>query len=230
MTHRFRALLWDIDGTFVDSEPTHARALDDVMWSLGVRLSAEAHRRTVGVAAPDMHAMLKGYHPALPDFSAFFAAKTAAYLARKSEIVLRRGVREALAWLEAEGLVFGFVSNSDRVIVSANLQAAGIDLSRYVTVTCDDVRHGKPHPEPYLLAAHRLGVEPAACVVVEDSPTGATAGLAAGMTVIGWPCESETAPAFPAGSATADPHDLVSALAAAVRENKRLVAPRRHSP
>ena len=70
------------------------------------------------------------------------------------------------------------------MVAEARLRAAGIDPPAAL-VTADDVRRGKPDPEPYLLGAARLGVEPARCLVIEDAPAGLAAGRAAGMQTVG---------------------------------------------
>ena len=79
------------------------------------------------------------------------------------------------------------VSNSDRLIVDANLRAVGLQYPGMKTVSRNDVREGKPSPEPFLRAAWLAGVDPAKSAVMEDSFTGACAGLAAGMRTIFWP-------------------------------------------
>lgn len=79
-------------------------------------------------------------------------------------------------------------------------------------VSRNDVREGKPSAEPYLRGAYLLGVEPSQCIVVEDSVPGAHSGLAAGMTVIGWPEPHRTDLIFPNGVLIADPENLLSSL------------------
>jgi len=104
------------------------------------------------------------------------------------------------------------VSNSDRMLVDANLRAAGLQVPGLVSVARNDVRFGKPRPEPYLRAAWLLGVDPSDCIVVEDSVPGARAGLAAGMTVIGWPEPHRGDLVFPPEALAADPGDLAATL------------------
>jgi beta-phosphoglucomutase-like phosphatase (HAD superfamily) len=84
------------------------------------------------------------------------------------------------------GVPMALVSSSYRVLVDAALETIGRHWFA-TTVAGDEVRHGKPHPEPYLTAARRLGVEPATCVVFEDSPTGLAAGEAAGCYCVAMP-------------------------------------------
>jgi HAD superfamily hydrolase (TIGR01509 family) len=95
---------------------------------------------------------------------------------------LQPGAGPLLAGLAAAGVPCGLVTASSRAIMEAVLTVTGLSFG--VTVCGEDVRRGKPDPEPYLLAAARLGVPPAGCVVLEDTPTGAAAARAAGCPVI----------------------------------------------
>jgi sugar-phosphatase len=79
---------------------------------------------------------------------------------------------------------WAIVTSAQRALAAARLGTAGLPVPD-VLVSGEDVRHGKPHPEGYLLAAHALGVDPGRCLVVEDTPAGIGAGLAAGMHVLG---------------------------------------------
>jgi HAD superfamily hydrolase (TIGR01509 family) len=93
---------------------------------------------------------------------------------------------ETIERLAGRGMRQACVSNAGRPVVVANLRrlarpALAFGISR------DDVPRGKPNPDPYLAAAARFGVDPVDCLVVEDSPVGAAAGVAAGMRVIAWP-------------------------------------------
>jgi HAD superfamily hydrolase (TIGR01509 family) len=98
-------------------------------------------------------------------------------------IVWRPGALELLASLKAAGIPCALVSASYRVILDAVLAALPSDA--FVTsVAGDEVSIGKPHPEPYLLACRRLGVDPSECIVIEDSANGAASGNAAGVLVV----------------------------------------------
>jgi HAD superfamily hydrolase (TIGR01509 family) len=91
-----------------------------------------------------------------------------------------------LTALDAVGMPTALVSASSRRIVDAGLASIGPDHFRF-TVSGDDVTLGKPDPEPYLKATRLLGVEPARCVVIEDSPNGTASGIAAGCQVVAIP-------------------------------------------
>jgi HAD superfamily hydrolase (TIGR01509 family) len=109
--------------------------------------------------------------------------------------------------LRERGMPQAIVSNSDRMLVDANLRAIGLAEPDLVTVTHNDVRAGKPQPEPYLRAAWLLHAAPPDCVVIEDSPTGAAAGVAAGMTVVGIVGHGASASDFPSGTTTVESVD-----------------------
>jgi mannitol-1-/sugar-/sorbitol-6-phosphatase len=79
---------------------------------------------------------------------------------------------------------WGVVTSGTRLLASARLRFCGLPVPK-VLVTADDVEHGKPHPEPYLKGAERLGFKPDDCLVIEDAPAGIRAGRAAGMKVVG---------------------------------------------
>jgi sugar-phosphatase len=87
------------------------------------------------------------------------------------------------AQLLASKLPLAIVTSCARELARVRLAAAGLPAPA-VVITADDITRGKPDPQPYLAAAHRLGVEPSACVVLEDAPAGIEAGKAAGMAVI----------------------------------------------
>ncbi len=99
------------------------------------------------------------------------------------------------------------VSNSGRRVVEANIGAIAMPDALRFALSRDDVTHGKPHPEPYLRAAERLGVHPSACIVVEDSPVGARSGKAAGMVTIAWP-QHRTLEFDPVDHLIAELHEL----------------------
>lgn len=194
------AILWDMDGTLVDSEPMHEAALEDALASLGLTPPDGFHDALIGRDAAAVHAYCVETLGATLPLADWLALKYRSYFARIADGVPGRDRAPALFLaLRAAGVKQAVVSNSDRLVVSANLAAAGLDGAGAVTVARNDVRAGKPDPEGYLRAAWLLRAEPADCVVLEDSPTGAQAGVAAGMTTLYWPQPGASAPA-PAGA------------------------------
>jgi HAD superfamily hydrolase (TIGR01509 family) len=147
-------------------------------------------------------------YDSIPSRDAFVAAKTSLCLERAIDIRLRAGVELCLHQLTDMGVRSAFVSNADRIVVDANLRAAGVLKPGVVSVSRNDVRRGKPAPEPFLRAAHLLGAPPEECIVIEDSRLGVTAGLAARMHVIAWPQSAANAEEFSSRAILLRDHNL----------------------
>ncbi len=208
------AFLWDLDGTLVDSEPVHRLALTDALAGLGVAAPAELHASLLGRSPLELYAYCAAELGITVSAAELGARKLAAYERHAALLRPRAEAMELFARLRALGAAQGIVSNSDRVIVDVNLRALGLLIPDLVTVSRNDVRHGKPDPEPFLRAAHLLDTAPARCVVVEDSPVGAAGGLAAGMRVVCFPEPRSGAPlVFPADAEVArDGRELAALL------------------
>lgn len=186
---RLTAVLWDMDGLLVDSEPLWTVAETELAVRLGGVWDEQIKAAVVGtrldVAVP---AILQWY--GVQPSPGQVAATSAWLLSRMVELYARAlpvmpGAQELMASLHAAGVAQALVSSSYRVLVDAAL-ATGLGPFA-LTIAGDEVTHGKPDPEPYLTAAARLGVDPADCVVLEDSPSGVASGHAAGCRVVAVP-------------------------------------------
>ncbi|MBC7677861.1 MAG: HAD family phosphatase [Pseudorhodobacter sp.] len=189
-----------MDGLLVDSEPVWTVAEVELARSLGGEFSPELKAAIVGtrleVAVPRI---LRWYDaPAAP---ADVDRACAWLLARMVELFagdlpVMPGAASLVAACRAAAVPVALVSSSYRVLVDAVLAGGGLPagggpagrLGPFdLTVAGDEVTHAKPHPEPWLTACSRLGVDPSRCVVLEDSPSGVASGLAAGCAVVGVP-------------------------------------------
>jgi HAD superfamily hydrolase (TIGR01509 family) len=188
-TTGLQAVLWDMDGLLVDTEPVWTIAEEELAERLGGTWSDELKARIAGTrldASVPTILQWYGVEPA-PEL----VAETSAWLLARmvelfrTEVRVLRGVRELLAALAEAGVPQALVSSSYRVLVDAVL-AHGFGPFA-VTVAGDEVEHAKPAPEPYLVACARLGVNPKHCVVLEDSPAGVASGQAAGCAVVAVP-------------------------------------------
>ena len=193
-----KAVYWDMDGTLVDSEPLHEHALSAALESVGIVPPADLHERVIGQAARPVYEMMCAEFGLKLPFDDWIRRKYNHYLVHATTLRPREGALEIFRDLQRAGVVQAVVSNSDRLIVDANLGAVGLVEPGLKTVSRNDVREGKPQPEPFLRAAWLTGIDPAETFVMEDSVTGATAGLAAGMQTVFWP---EKPMAGPAGAA-----------------------------
>jgi HAD superfamily hydrolase (TIGR01509 family) len=187
----FRAVAWDIDGTLIDSEPLHQRALVAASASLGADLSDLEPEAFRGVHAHDIWKALKPRFSAGAKFEAWIAAIEGYYVAHAGELEPNPGAIEAMRELAARRVAQACVSNSGRTIVDANIEALGVGGIIAFSLSLDDVLSGKPDPEPFREAARRLRLEPQAAVAVEDSGAGARSARAAGLYVVGYAPSSE---------------------------------------
>lgn len=190
-----KAVLWDMDGTLVDSEPIAVDALIAALLEQEIVEPAGLYEAVVGKSADAIYAWLTNCHGLAMDFVAWEERKHFHYMAMASRL---RGFDAAIAvWrrLEQGAIAQAVVSNSDRAIVDVNLGTVGLSRPGLVTVSRNDLRRGKPDPEGYLRAAWLLEVEPQQCLVVEDSMSGGSAGVASGMRTFFVPHASVGAPA-----------------------------------
>ncbi|SOC82060.1 haloacid dehalogenase superfamily, subfamily IA, variant 3 with third motif having DD or ED [Ensifer adhaerens] len=178
-----KAIAWDIDGTLIDSEPVHHKALMAVSARYGVHIAAD-DERFIGVAMSDVWTVLAPLYPASLDNRTWLVEIVEAYIDRVAELRPIPGAPETVLALAAAGIVQCAVSNSSRRIVEANLKAMGLDHVMSFAIAREDVIEGKPDPEPYRLACTRLGLDPSEVQAVEDSAVGAQSAKAAGMLVL----------------------------------------------
>ncbi len=179
------AVLFDCDGTLVDSEPLARIAWERTLAPHGYVLTDEDLEQVIGLPFPVVHGFfarrvaLPGPGPVLETLSRELFALYAERLEAFPDAVA--SVHE----LRRTGVPVAVASSSPRVRLDVALAHVGLADAFAVTVAGDEVARGKPEPDMFLEAARRLGADPAACVVVEDSAPGVAAGLAAGMGVLG---------------------------------------------
>lgn len=190
-----QAVLFDLDGTLIDSEGLWWRAECELVEQLGGTWTEQDQAHCLGGplerVASYMVTLCSTTVPA-EDVGQRLVDLMEGLL-RTEPLGWRPGARELLIECRASGLPTGLVSASHRRLLSAVSDAVASDVGASggqvfdISVAGDEVTDGKPHPEPYLAAAAALGVDIAGCVVIEDSPTGVTAGQASGAFVVAVP-------------------------------------------
>jgi HAD superfamily hydrolase (TIGR01509 family) len=177
----YDAVIFDLDGTLIDSESVTQAAGIAAFSSLGIVVDPAFLHGLIGIDDQTGAGIIRARYPDL-DADAFAAAWTDGVRARYARgVPLKPGTDELIGSL---ALPKALATSSTRAQADHKLRASGLDTHFAHVVTFDDVRAPKPAPEPYLMAARLLGVDPARCLAFEDSETGARSAHAAGMTVV----------------------------------------------
>ena len=181
------AVLWDMDGTIADTEPWFIEAVTALVEADGGALSGPDLRALIGASMAKTAEIARGAG-ARQEARDIVAEATRHVRERlRGGVPWRPGALELLSAVRAAGLPTALVTMSFRSIAAAVTEAIGFAAFDAV-VAGDEVGRGKPHPEAYLRAAGLLDVPIHRCVVIEDSPTGVRAGVAAGAAVVAVPC------------------------------------------
>ncbi|AQU69973.1 HAD family hydrolase [Streptomyces niveus] len=199
-THSVPGVIFDLDGTLVDSEPNYYEAGRRLLARHGVPdFSWEHHTRYIGISTRETLEALRAEYGIGAPVDELLIAKNSLYLelARASTEVFPE-MRKFVERLYARGVPMAVASGSSRAAIEAVLDGTGLDAYFTLTVSAEEVPHGKPAPDVFLEAARRLGADPADCVVLEDAPPGVVAARAAGMRCVAVPYVPGTAddPAF----------------------------------
>ena len=188
----FDLVIFDCDGVLVDTETINNEVISRLLREDGLEMSPEeVARRTTGLAYSEMWEMFDDEVPGSLPVDIEEQQLTLEAERFRKELLPMPGAVEAVRCLGAAGMPMCVASNGTREKMVVTLEITGLAGNfgdDFFGV--DQVAHGKPAPDIYLLAAQKMGVPPSRCVVIEDSYPGAQAGLAAGMTVL-WYCPNK---------------------------------------
>lgn len=193
-----KAVIFDMDGVLVDSEPVHFESTVQVMAEFGCHFSKADNRQFIGSTDRVMFETLCKRHDLREPIEALIARRKACYLdlIRNGRLVWRDGIRELIHELGDRGHKLGLASSGLRRIIEYTLARGEIRHRFSAVVSADDIPTPKPSPEIYLEAARLIGVDPCACVAIEDTDVGVLAAKNAGMYTIAFPTETTAAMDF----------------------------------
>lgn len=194
------SVIFDLDGTLVDSEPNYYESGRRTLERHGVPgFTWEEHSRYIGIGTLETLEILRDRYAIRTPVQALLAEQNAAYLElARTHTEAYPQMRTFVERLHADGVPMAVASGSSREAIDAVLAGTGLDAQLTTVVSAEEVAQGKPAPDVFLEAARRLGAEPADCVVLEDAAPGALAARAAGMECVAIPYVAATAddPAF----------------------------------
>jgi HAD superfamily hydrolase (TIGR01509 family) len=194
-SQRPAAVLFDMDGTLVDSEKVWTIALHDLAAWAGGELSPKARAAMVGGSMKSSMRIFREDlgQPDRPEEADVKWLTSRVFNLFREGLVWRPGAAELLRAVKLAGLPTALVTSTGRILVEAALDTLGRE--NFDVVVCgDEVTMPKPDPEPYRTAAALLGVPIEDCVAIEDSPTGVASALASGAVVLAVPAELELPP------------------------------------
>lgn len=182
----FDAILFDMDGVLIDSEPLWKIAMEEVFTALGSTLTKEDFQKTVGLRIDEV----VHFWNVSEKWGVVDESKVVEDIIEKMEDLISKnplaleGVLETLAFLKTKNIKIGLATSSSKRLINSVLNSLNIGHYFHFTRSAEDESHGKPHPAVYLSVAKALRVSPTKCLVIEDSFNGVISGLAARMKVV----------------------------------------------
>jgi len=180
----FKAAIFDMDGLLIDSERIIMQACIQAASEFGIEYTSNDYAELIGRAAPDstkiMTAQLGGKQP----FKQVMHRVDALLDESTSHFPLKAGAYEIIQYFHKQHIPCGVASSSYQQVIKHRLSNVGV-LDYFTAITSgDEVKRGKPHPDIYLLAIKKLGLDPKDCIAFEDSELGALAAITAGLNVV----------------------------------------------
>lgn len=184
--NQFEAVIFDMDGVLVDSEPIWKIAMEQAFHSVGCKLTREDFQKTVGLRIDEVinywYKIAPWEKATVQEVEQLIIQKMVQLLSENAKPLT--GVVETLQFLKEKKFKVGLATSSYRILVDTILKICQLENYFDVLHTAEEEEYGKPHPAVYLSAAKMLGVNPLQCLVIEDSINGVISGKAARMQVV----------------------------------------------
>lgn len=182
------AVIFDMDGVLIDSEPFHLVVNEKIFANLEINLSEEEYQSFIGTTHKDMWTTIKNRYnlpQPVPELVNMQVSGNIEYI-KNEEIEEINGITNLLSKIARENIKIGIASSSPTEVIELVINK--LDFSDYFSaiVGGEEIEKGKPSPDIFLKAAKRLKAKPSACIVIEDSKNGVLAAKAAGMKCVGF--------------------------------------------
>jgi beta-phosphoglucomutase family hydrolase len=183
-----KAVIFDLDGVIIDSEPFHLVVNEKIFANLGINLSEDEYQSFIGTTHQDMWSTIKkkyGLLQSVPELVNMQVSGNINYI-KNEKIDAIEGVTGLLSRLKKANIKIGIASSSPTEVIELVIKKLGISDYFSVVVGGEKIEKGKPSPDIFLKAAKVLNTKPENCVVIEDSENGVKAAKAAGMKCVGF--------------------------------------------
>lgn len=181
-----KAVIFDMDGVIIDSEPLHFEVEAKLLEELGGVFDLDYHNSLVGTNDRLMWSIFKEKFNLKPDLDLIIEMKKERFLAEIDRIPLVKGFDKLISSLYQEGYLLGLASSNNRTSINKIINVFNLDKYLDFSISGDEVSRGKPDPEIFLKGAQLIGVAPEECLVIEDAKNGVEAAKTAGMKCIGY--------------------------------------------